>query len=238
MPRTKMTRHQLKEQDEITSYLEKGTEFVVARKREVTMGLAAVAVVALVVFGGLYYRSSRNASAETQLSQVINTYNDTTNIKSEKERYEKTLAEAQKTVDQYRSTTAGNMALYYVALSQEGLGDTQKATQNLEEVAQRGDASVKSVAQFALAGIYKKHGQTQKAIDTYKQLYDNGAYSKAAVAYELATLYEANNQVDQAKEYYQKLVSEFPDSPFRANADDALKRLGVVTPPPAGQKPS
>ena len=50
-------------------------------------------------------------------------------------------------------------------------------------------------------------------------------------------LYEANNQVDQAKDYYQKLVSEFPDSPFRQNADDALKRLGVVVPPPANQKP-
>jgi len=238
VPRTKMTRHQLKEQDEITSYLEKGTEFVIARKKEVTTGLIAVAVVAIIVFGLLYYRSSRNAAAETQLSQVINTYNDTLNIKSEKERYERTLAEAQKTYDQYRSTNAGNIALYYVALSQEGLGDTQKATQSLEEVAQRGDASVKSVAQFALAGIYKKHGQTQRAIDIYKQLYDNGAYSKAAVAYELATLYEANKQLDQAKDYYQKIVSEFPDSTFRANADDALKRLGATPVPPQDKKPS
>ena len=73
MPRTKMTRHQLKEQDEITSYLEKGTEFVVARKKEVTTGLIAVAVVAIIVFGLLYYRSSRNAAAEAQLSQAINT---------------------------------------------------------------------------------------------------------------------------------------------------------------------
>ena len=87
-------------------------------------------------------------------------------------------------------------------------------------------------AQFALGAIYKKHGETQKAIDTYKQLYDSGGYSKAAVAYELATLYEANKQIDQAKDYYQKLVSEFPDSPFRQNADEALKRLGVVTAPP------
>ena len=65
------------------------------------------------------------------------------------------------------------------------MGDTAKATQNLQEVAQRGDASIKAVAQFALGAIYKKHGDTQKAIDTYKQLYDSGGYSKAAVAYEL-----------------------------------------------------
>ena len=235
MPRTKLTRHQLKEQDEITTRLQSFTDLVVARKKEVTIGLTALAVLVIGIFGWSYYSSRRNASAQTQLSQAINIYNDTVNIKSDKERYEKTIAEAQKTHDQYRSLPVGKIALYYVALSQEGLGDTAKATQDLQEVVQQGDANIKAVAQFALGSVYKKHGDTQKAIDVYKQLYDSGGYSKAAVAYELATLYETNKQVDQAKDFYQKLVSEFPDSPFRQNADDALKRLGVTTPPP---KPS
>jgi TolA-binding protein len=100
---------------------------------------------------------------------------------------------------------------------------------------QRGDASIKGVAQFALAQIYKRHGDTQKAIDTLKPLFDSGGYSKSAVAYELATVYEVRKQNDQAKEFYQKVVTDFPESPFRQNADEALKRLGVVTPPP---KPS
>src|SRR5262245_28645755 len=232
-----MTRHQLKEQDEITTSLQTFTELVVARKKEVTIGLIAVSVLAVAVFGWRYYSSSRNAAAQAQLSQAISIFNDTANIKSDQERYTRTISEAQKTHDRYPSLPAGSIALYYVGLSQEGLGDTAKATQTLQEVARRGDASIRSVAQFALGGIYKKHGETQRAIDTYKQLFDSGGYSKAAVAYELAMLYEANNQVDQAKEYYQKLVSEFPDSPFRQNADDALKRLGVVVPPPANQKP-
>ena len=52
-------------------------------------------------------------------------------------------------------------------------------------------------------------------------------------------MYEANNQPDQAKDYYQKVVTEYPDSPFRTNADDALKRMGVTPTPPAPvQKPS
>ena len=210
MPRTKLTRHQLKEQDEITTSLHTFTDLLVARKKEVTAGLIAVAVLVIAFFGWSFYSSRRNANAQMQLSQAINIYNDTVNIKSDKERYEKTIVEAQKTDDQYRSLPIGSIGLYYVALSQEGLGDTAKATQNLQEVAQRGDASIKAVAQFALGAIYKKHGETQKAIDMYKQLYDSGGYSKAAVAYELATLYEANKQVDQAKDFYQKLVSEFP----------------------------
>jgi TolA-binding protein len=236
--RTKMTRHQLKEQDEITTSLQTFTELLVARKKEIIIGLAAVAGIIIVIFGWSYFSARRNAAAQTQLSQAIATYNDTTNIKSDKERYEKTIADAQKTHDQYPSLRAGIIALYYVALSQEGLGDTAKATENLQQVAKTGDESIKGVAQFALGEIYKKHGDTQKAIDTYKELYDSGGYSKSAVAYELAKLHEANNQVDQAKDYYQKIVTEFPESPFRQNADDALKRLGVVTPPPSTQKPS
>jgi tetratricopeptide (TPR) repeat protein len=232
VPRTKLTRHQLKEQDEITTSLQSFTEMLVARKKEVTLGLTAVAVLVIAFFGWSYYSSRRNASAQLQLSQAIGIYNDTTNIKSDKERYEKTIAEAQKTYDQYRSLPVGSIALYYVALSQEGLGDRAKAAQSLEEVIQRSDASIKAVAQFALGSIHKKHGETQKAIEVYKQLFDSGGYSKAAVAYELATLYEADKQMDQAKDLYQKLVSEFPDSPFRQSADEALKRMGVTPTPP------
>jgi tetratricopeptide (TPR) repeat protein len=237
VPRTKMTRHQLKEQDEITTSLQKFTEFVVLRKKEVTTAVTIVAVLVIVIFGWRYYRSTRNASAEAQLSQAINVFNDTANIKSDKDRYEKTIVEAQKVYDRYRSLPISNIALYYIGISQDGLGDTAKAVQTLQDVVQRGDASTKSVGQFALGAIYKKHGETQKAIGVYKQLYDSGGYSKAAVAYDLASLYEVNQQPDQAKDFYQKLVSEFPDSPFRQNADDALKRLGATAPPPP-QKPS
>src|SRR5499427_2329297 len=137
-----MTRHQLKEKDEITTSLQTFTELVVARKREVTIGLVVVAVLVIAIFGWRYYSSRRSAAAQAQLSQAINIFNDTVNIKSDKERYERTIAEAQKTHDQYPSMPAGNIAQYYIGLSQEGLGDTAKATQSLQKVAQSGDRNI------------------------------------------------------------------------------------------------
>src|SRR5262245_35338729 len=87
VPRTKMTRHQLKEQDEITTSLQKFTEFAVSRQKELIAGVVGVAVLAIAFFAWSYYSSRRNANAQTMLSQAINIYNDTTNIKSDKERY-------------------------------------------------------------------------------------------------------------------------------------------------------
>src|SRR5262249_49632365 len=81
VPRTKMTRHQLKEQDEITTSIQTLTDFVIARKNELTIGLSVLAVLAIAFFGWRFYSSHRNASAQTELSQAINIFNDTVNIK-------------------------------------------------------------------------------------------------------------------------------------------------------------
>jgi predicted negative regulator of RcsB-dependent stress response len=221
-----MTRHELKEKDEITTSLQRFTEVAYTRKKELIGAAAGLVILILAIVGWRIYSNNRNAAAQTQLAQAINAYNDPA-VKDDKERFQKSLTEAQKTYDAYRSLPAGQIAQYYLALSQEGLGDTAKATENLQQVAQSGDANIAGVAKFALAGLYKKHGDVQKASDLYKQIYDKGGYSKSAAVFELAKLSEASNKLDEAKTYYQKIVSEFPESPFRQDADQALKRLGA-----------
>ncbi len=221
-----MTRHELKETDEITTKIQSFTEVALARKKEILTAAVVLVILVGAVAGWRLYAANRNAGAQTQLAQVINAFNDP-NTKADKERFEKTIAEAEKTRAAYGSLPAATIARYYIGVSQEGLGDTAKATANLEQVIQAGDANIAGVAKFALAGIYKKHGETQKAIDLYKQIYETGGYSRSAAVYELARLSEASNKTDEAKTYYQKIVSEFPDSPFRQDADAALKRLGA-----------
>jgi tetratricopeptide (TPR) repeat protein len=228
-----MSRHELKSQDEFTTTLQRFTEFVYNRKKQIIRGLSIAAGLAAMILVWFLYSANRNANAQAQLSAAISIYNDPS-IATDKERYEKTLAEAQKTYDDYGSTAIGPIAKYFVAMSKEGLGDRAGAVQTLQEVIESGDGEIRNVAQFALGGIYKRSGEFQKAIDIYKPLFDSGGYSKSALAIELAELHEANKQLDQAKEYFQRIISEFPDSPFRQRADQALKRLGVTAPPAAG----
>jgi tetratricopeptide (TPR) repeat protein len=88
------------------------------------------------------------------------------------------------------------------------------------------------VAQFALGGIYKRKGDYQKAIETLKPLYDSGAYSKAAVAVELGKTHEANKQPDQARNYFNEVITTQQDSPLRVEAEAGLKRMGFQPPAP------
>src|SRR5436190_3758809 len=232
LPRSRLTRSELKAQDEITTTLQSVGEMAVARKNELLAGLAIVVVLVFAFLGWRYYSTNRDAGAQGELGAAIATFRNPA-IKSDKERFEKTIVEAQKALADYPSARTAPIARYYLALAQDGLGDMPNAVKNLEEVISRADADTKPIAQFALAGIYKRHGDFQKGMDVLKQLESSGGYSKSAVHYELGASAEAANQKDQAQTYYSKVITESPDSPFRGDAEAALKRMGLPLPPPA-----
>lgn len=238
MPRAGLTRHELKSQDEISSSLQTVTEVLQSKTKEVLIAVAAVIVLAVVIVGWRYYAGSRDEKASFQLASAITAFEES-NQKQDKASYQKAADEAQKTIDGYGSTPAGVIAKYYLALSQDRLGDTANSEKNMQEVAERGDASIKGVARFALAHMQASHGGSAKAIETLTQLYGSGDYPKSAVAYDLASIYETGGKLEEAKQYYGKVITESPDSRFRGDSEAALKRLGAPVPaPPAPPAPA
>jgi predicted negative regulator of RcsB-dependent stress response len=152
-----LSRHELKAQDEITSTIQRVTELAYKWKKEILTAVAAVAVLIVAIGAWYLYSANRNAKAQEQLSAAITFYTDPS--LPERERYEKTLAEASRTYETYASTPIGPIANYYVAMSREGLGDTAGAIQTLQEVTATGDEAIRSVAQFALGVFYKMSGE-------------------------------------------------------------------------------
>jgi len=57
------------------------------------------------------------------------------------------------------------------------------------------------------------------------------------VFYRLATTYQAEEEPDEAARYYQKLVSEYPDSEFLEKAREQLNIIGAPVPEKAVQNP-
>jgi hypothetical protein len=63
-------------------------------------------------------------------------------------------------------------------MSEEHLGRTDRCAATLETLIHEGDPLMKPLSQFALAELYRNHGDTPKALAMFKQLESSGAYAK------------------------------------------------------------
>lgn len=237
MAGARLTRQELKSQDEITSSLQSFGELLDERKKEILTGIGVILILVLAFMGWRAYSAKRDAAASGQLANVIAAFDDPT-AKGDRAHFEKAAAEAQKTIDSYGSTSSGWIARYYLAMSQDQLGKTDEARKTLQDVIDHGDKTIKGIAQFGMAHIQAQHNEVPKAIETLTQLYSSGDYPKGAVGYEIGTLYETSGQQNKAQEFYSKVITETPDSRFRQESESALKRLGLPVPaPPAPNAP-
>lgn len=137
----------------------------------------AIAAVLIANFAWASQSTQSLSVADARLSRVITAFNNASTGKSGKDGYERAIAEAQKIKNEYGSSPAARIAQYYIALSEENLGHTAKAVENLQELIQSDDATMKALAQFALAALYKNHGENQKAVELFEQLDAQGAYT-------------------------------------------------------------
>ena len=225
MARKKLSRKELVQKDEITTTLETATAFLLEHSKPIATIVGIVVAVVLVFVAWNVYAANRETNSQSALSEVIATFTDTEGFASDEQRFETALAEGQVVRDDYPNRRAGQIAEYYMALSHEGLGNTAESVRILQGLIETGDETIQQVARYALAESYKTHGELESAIAVFQELVDTAGYSQGAVLYELGRLHEATSKPEEARSYYQSIVGEYPDSPFRPDADRALERL-------------
>jgi tetratricopeptide (TPR) repeat protein len=223
-----MTRKELVQKDDITSGLERVTNYVVEHGKPIAIGVAVVVVGIAIVVVLNVNAANREAAAQNALAEVIRIYSTVTEDTTDESRFQATLVEAARVEADHPDQPAAQIARYYTGLSHEGLGDYDQAIAILSELSDSGDEMVSPVARFALAESYKKQDNLERAIEVYQELADSAGYSQSAVLYELGRLYEATSMPGEARDYYQSVVGDYPDSPYRADADRALRRLELT----------
>ena len=225
MPRKRLSRRELVEKDHITTSLEWATTLVVERGKPLAIGVGVIVLIAAVVVGLRVSASNREAAAENALAEVIYRYVTVDPNMTDQDRFQATLTAAAEVRASFPDETAAQIARYYEALSYRELGDFGQATTILRELGDGGGETINNIARFTLAELYKEEGELDLAVTAYQSLEANGGYAKEVVLYELGKLHEELSKPDEARDYYQSLVGEYPDSTFRANADRALRRL-------------
>ena len=239
------TRHQLKT-DEFRATTVETLSWAAENQSTLITAAVVVAVILAVVIGGYSYVSYRNQQARGMLGAAIDKYNapirpegqpaapGELSYGSAAERAKAANAEFTEIANKYSFTESGRIARYFEGITLRNMGNTAAAEKQLSEVASGWDKNMAGLAKLALASLYADSNQTAKAIDTYKDLIDHPSKSvgKWTPQFELAELYTANNQPQDARKLYEQLQKESPTTPIGQAATQKLQALG---PAPAAQ---
>lgn len=227
----RITRKQLKQSDEFVSTVDSMVQWMSDNWRPVAAAIVGVCVVAIGWWLVGKWSASRGADASYALSQAIETYEGTDITGQLEPAGDPAAAEAQllEVIDRYGRTDQADMARLYLARIHFDRGDTEAARDLLVGLAERHrDDAIGRLATLDLVHLRIAAGQaTEVALELEAMVVgSNPRLPRDVALYELGKLYVAEQKPDQAREYFQKLVDEFPESPYLGQARQQLQELG------------
>jgi tetratricopeptide (TPR) repeat protein len=226
----KLTRKDLKRND-LAETMGRTVGYVSEHRRGVTEGAVVFAGIVLLAGGFVAFRSFRENEAGRELSAALSaldtplvgqpaaataprTFATSAERDREAEAHLKKAARSQGTV-------AGRAAGVILAARDP---KSPESAERLARAARSGKAEVAAAAELDQARLLAAAGKTQEAIDRLKRAIESpdSAAPKDAMMYTLAEIYEKSGAAADARATYQRLVSDYPNSPYRADARQKL----------------
>jgi TolA-binding protein len=147
---------------------------------------------------------------------------------TEREKNQTALTKFKVVADQYPTTSAGLFARYRQATTYMALGEPKSAAETFQQVVDRGgDGIYGQMARLGLAQAQAASGQLDAAINAFKDLSTrkDGALPVDGILMQLGKAYLDAGKPTDAQQTFNRLVEEFPDSPFSGDARRELDTL-------------
>jgi len=243
----RITRKQMK-RDEFISAVQRLFNLVVRYRKPLAIILAVAMVVTVAVLGWNYYRNQQELKASVLLSAALKEFyapviepGETTSedetqgpsFPSEEAKYNQALPSFQKVIDSYPRSRSAAQARYYQGVCYIRLNKYEDAIKSLEESVKRSsDRLVKALILKNLAYSYEATGNYQKAAELYRNHLRalSRVVPKELVILDMGKYYEKANQPKEAMAQYQRIIDEFPESPYIDEAQDRLDTLKLTSP--------
>lgn len=232
-------RHHLK-QDEFVHWIDRTLIWGSENKRNIVNG-SLVLVGAALLLGGLYiYRSRQSATADALLGAALDQYHGAVvsagdappaagspTFDSAEARFRASLEAFSAIAEGYGTYDAARHARYYVGLCHSGLSELDEAQEALESVRTGNRDLLYYLASQALASVKLRQDDAPGAAELYRSLVEDAAtpLPRDVLLFDLAKTEERAGNIDQAKQYYQRMLTEHPDSQLR---DDAMTRSEIL----------
>lgn len=238
----KRTERRHLKQDELTAQLLHAREVVEARKREVTAAVIAIVVVAVVALAYFGWRGHLDSKSHELLAEALAVQDTrvappggTSNAPatgptypSEQARAEAALVKFKAAADQYPSTEAGLFARYQQAAVLNSLNRPGEAIGAYQELIRRaGDGIYGQMGRLGLAEAQVRAGQFDAAIGALKEMAGrkDGALPVDGILVQLGRAYLDAGKQAEAQQTFNRLIEEYPESPFSAEARRQLDSL-------------
>jgi TolA-binding protein len=230
-------RHHLKE-NELQTLARGLTGRLDERRRETLWGLGAVALIAALAIGYFAWRERTQTQAATLLAGAVavkdarigppGTAEQGLRFNNERERAQAALTKFKAAADAYPSTDAGLYARYQEAGAYMELGNPAQAAAAYQQVIDKGGSAIYAqTARLGLAEAQSAQGQYDQAINTYKEMAQrkDGQLPVDGILMQLGRTYLVAGKRSDAQQTFNRLVEEFPESPYISDARRELDTL-------------
>jgi hypothetical protein len=231
-------------QDEFASGLELAWAWAGRHRDEIRIGVLVFVVLAGALLALQHFRDQRMREADRALREALTTFEAP--VASElpeggerpsgqvfataEEKYKTAAAAFEGVERRYTSTAVGERAKYFAALSRLELAQYPEAEKALKELQAKGAGLEPDLARLALATLYRRSGQVDKAVEAFRSFATNPSASMPrdiALMSAAQTLEEAQ-RFGEARAAYRELTEEFPTSVFASAAKARVDYLATA----------
>jgi TolA-binding protein len=233
-------RQHLKE-NELRAFAVQAREALDTRRRETTAVILVAVVVGAAAIGFFGWRDHVQTKAHGLLAQAMAVQDARIGpppapgtpagglyFPTERERAQAALTKFKIAADAYPSTDAGIYARYQQGATELALGNPPGAVAAYRQVIEKaGDGFYGQMARLGLAEAQARGGQFDQAINAFKELAQrkDGPLPVDGILMQLGRTYlEAGKRTD-AQQTFNRLVEEYPESPYTADARKELETL-------------
>lgn len=238
----KSTERQHLKENELVQLAEAAGEYVQERGKPLLVAIVGAIVIVAGVGGYVAWRNSVDSKAHAELAAALAVEEARVgppaafgtapaaglSFVSQREKDQAILAKYKEVADAYPKSDAGLYARYREASTFMTLGAPKSAAEAYQQVvAQGGDTVYAQMAKLGLAEAQAQSGEYDAAINAFRELsqHKDGQLPVDGLLMRLGRTQLDAGKPSEAEQTFTKLVQEFPDSPFTA---DARKELDLL----------